>query len=88
MEMGGMTAEQVDALVLQAEERALEAEQQAEEAKRLKKESDRQTGAVGGGRSARFKLRLSKNNNSRGYDGQQQCQRSELTLWSMPAQSW
>ena len=52
MEMGGMTAEQVDLLVEQAETRALDAEQQAEEAKRLKKETERQAGAAGGGRSA------------------------------------
>lgn len=38
MEMGGMTAEQVDAIVEQADERALEAEKIAEEQKRLKKE--------------------------------------------------
>jgi len=36
MEMGGLTEEQVDALVLQAEERAEEAEQQAAEEKRQK----------------------------------------------------
>ncbi len=52
MEMGGMTAEQVDALVLQAEVKALEAEQQADEAKRLKKETERQAGGAGGGRAA------------------------------------
>lgn len=41
MEMGGLTAEQADALVEQAETRAEEAEQQAEEQKRLKKEQER-----------------------------------------------
>lgn len=40
MEMGGMTAEQVDAIVEQADERAEEAERVAEEQKRLKKEQD------------------------------------------------
>jgi N utilization substance protein A len=39
MEMGEMTAEQVDALVAQAEERALEAEKAAEEQKRLRREA-------------------------------------------------
>lgn len=38
MEMGGMTAEQVDAIVEQADERALAAEKIADEQKRLKKE--------------------------------------------------
>ncbi len=38
MEMGGMTAEQVDAIVEQADERALVAEKVADEAKRLKRE--------------------------------------------------
>ncbi len=41
MEMGGMTAEQVDAIVEQAELRAEEAEQEAEEQKRQKKEQER-----------------------------------------------
>lgn len=41
MEMGGLSAEQADALVEQAEIRAEEAEQQAEEQKRLKKEQER-----------------------------------------------
>ncbi len=45
MDMGGLTAEQVDAIVEQAEIRAEEAEQQAEEQKRLKKENERQGGA-------------------------------------------
>jgi N utilization substance protein A len=36
MEMGGLTEEQVDALVLQAEERAEEAEQQAEQERQKK----------------------------------------------------
>lgn len=40
MEIGDMTAEQVDAIVEQADERAEEAERQAEEQKRLKKEQD------------------------------------------------
>ena len=40
MEMGGMTREQVDAIVDQADERALEAERVAEEQKRLKKEQE------------------------------------------------
>ncbi|MEY4567633.1 MAG: hypothetical protein RLY14_2603 [Planctomycetota bacterium] len=39
MEMGEMTAEQVDALVAQAEERALEAEKAADEQKRLRREA-------------------------------------------------
>jgi N utilization substance protein A len=39
MEMGDMTAEQVDALVAQAEDRALEAEKAAEEQKRLRREA-------------------------------------------------
>ncbi|MCC7334593.1 MAG: transcription termination factor NusA [Pirellulaceae bacterium] len=38
MEMGGMTAEQVDAIVEQADERALVAEKIADEAKKLKRE--------------------------------------------------
>ena len=38
MEMGGMTAEQVDAIVEQADERALVAEKAADEAKKLKRE--------------------------------------------------
>ena len=38
MEMGGMTAEQVDAIVEQADERALAAEKIADEAKKLKRE--------------------------------------------------
>jgi N utilization substance protein A len=46
MEMGGMTAEQVDAIVEQAELRAEEAEQQADEQKRLKKELERQGGSA------------------------------------------
>lgn len=37
MEMGGLTEEQVDAIVVQAEERALEAETAADEAKRKKR---------------------------------------------------
>lgn len=41
MEMGGLTEEQVDAIVEQADERALEAERIADEQKRLKKELDR-----------------------------------------------
>ena len=49
MEMGGLTAEQVDALVEQAELRAEEAEQLAEEQKRLKKEHERQGAATQGG---------------------------------------
>lgn len=40
MEMGGMSAEQVDAIVEQADERAEEAERIAEEQKRLKKERE------------------------------------------------
>jgi N utilization substance protein A len=40
MEMGGITAEQVDAIVDQAEERAEEAERIAEEQKKLKKEQE------------------------------------------------
>lgn len=40
MEMGGMTAEQVDAIVEQADEKAEEAERVAEEQKRLKKERE------------------------------------------------
>ncbi len=40
MEMGGISAEQVDVIVEQAEERAEEAERVAEEQKRLKKEQD------------------------------------------------
>lgn len=40
MEMGGLSSEQVDAIVEQAEERAEEAERQAEIQKRLKKEAD------------------------------------------------
>jgi N utilization substance protein A len=40
MEMGGLTAEQVDAIVEQAEERADEAEKVAAEQKRLKREMD------------------------------------------------
>ncbi len=40
MEMGGMTAEQVDAIVEQADVRAEEAERIAEEQKRLKKEQE------------------------------------------------
>ncbi|MBL8869411.1 MAG: transcription termination factor NusA [Planctomycetaceae bacterium] len=39
MEMGELTAEQVDALVTQAEERALEAEEAANEQKRLRREA-------------------------------------------------
>lgn len=39
MEMGGMTAEQVDAIVEQADERALVAEKAADEAKKLKRET-------------------------------------------------
>jgi N utilization substance protein A len=39
MEMGELTAEQVDALVNQAEERALEAEEAANEQKRLRREA-------------------------------------------------
>ena len=42
MEMGGMTAEQVDHVVEQAEARAEEAEAAATEARRLKREQDRQ----------------------------------------------
>jgi len=42
MEMGGMTAEQVDHVVQQAETRAEEAEAAATEARRLKREQDRQ----------------------------------------------
>lgn len=41
MEMGGLTAEQVDELVLQAETKALEAEKLADEQKKLKKEQDK-----------------------------------------------
>lgn len=41
MEMGGLTEEQVDAIVAQAEERAEEAEAQAVEARKLKREQDR-----------------------------------------------
>lgn len=39
MEMGGMTAEQVDAIVEQADERALVAEKAADDAKKLKRET-------------------------------------------------
>lgn len=41
MEMGGLSAEQVDELVLQAEAKALEAEKVADEQKKLKKEQDK-----------------------------------------------
>ncbi len=41
MEMGGLSEEQVDAIVAQAEERAEEAEAQAVEARKLKREQDR-----------------------------------------------
>lgn len=48
MEMGGMTEEQVDALVEQADERAEAAEREAEEQKRLKKELEMAQAAGGG----------------------------------------
>ena len=47
MEMGGMTEEQVDALVEQADERAEAAEREAEEQKRLKKELEMAQAAGG-----------------------------------------
>lgn len=48
MEMGGMTEEQVDAIVEQADERAEAAEKEAEEQKRLKKELEMAQAAGGG----------------------------------------
>ena len=46
MEMGGLTAEQVDAIVAQAEEKAEEAEQLAAEARRRQREQDRMEAAT------------------------------------------